>query len=637
MALYEVTGPGGEVYEIEGPDDADPSAVIAQLTGAQRAQSESPAQPTGRDQLAGFGRLLAEHPFSTGVGFAENALSGITSGVGSLAEAVTGSDPGTYSQSFAYEPRTQAGQRIAELSGNESAQMGRIYDRVAGTGPLAQTLKERVPQAMGAVGTVTGVAGAPRLMNAGRAPTPLGSPRAGSRFAAAPAPATAEQIVSRLDSQQSMGAASAAPSLTNVSPELRQSIVANAQRTGGAINPDVLARHVEADTLPVRMRLTEGQATQDPVLISKEMNNRLRNPELAEHFDQQNRQLAQNLQTIRDEVGPEVFSGNAVEHGDALIAAYRELNDAAQTNISALYQRLRDEAGGSFPVNAKALLQNSSRALHKDLLFEHAPPSIMRQLQRFADGGMTFEQFEALRTNLATIQRSHTSSGLERRAAGVIRSEMEKLPLTGKAEKLKPLADEARAAARAQFEALDADPAYAAAVNETVTPDAFVRKFVIGGSRDNVAKMRANLANNERAVQTLGVATLDHLRDVARLNPHYEGNFASASFNKALQGLSPKLGSLLPPRAAELLEQLGNVARYTTSQPRGSAVNNSNTFVAGVADRAATAVEQAVNMSTPGQLGTLGREALSRRRQRNQARRAIEPGAGLDRLPERRQ
>lgn len=440
-----------------------------------------------------------------------------------------------------------------------------------------------------------------------------------------------------MDTQQSMGAAAAAPSLVNVSPELRQAIVQSAQRTGGAINPEALNRHIEADTLPVRMRLTEGQATQDPVLISHEMNSRLKNPELAAHFDTQNKQLAQNLQAIRDEVGPDVFSANPVEHGDTLIAAYRAKNEAAQAQITALYDRLRQAAGGNFPVDANQLLARASQNLHKQLLYEHAPSSIMRQLNRFAEQGMTFEQFEALRTNLATIQRSHTSSGLERRAAGVIREAMEQLPLKEGAAKLKPLADEARAAARAQFEALEADPAYKAAVEDTVSPDAFVRKFVIGGTRDNVARMRENLADDPTAIQTLGVAALDHLREVARLNPHYEGNFAADSFNRALTSLSPKLRSLLPPRVAEQLEQLGNVARYTTAQPRGSAVNNSNTFVASAAEHAAQAVEGAVNVGAAGiPVGTWTREALARRRQRQQVQRSIAPGAGLDRLPEAR-
>lgn len=41
MATYEITGPKGEVYHIEGADGADPSAIIAQLSG----QAQGPQQP----------------------------------------------------------------------------------------------------------------------------------------------------------------------------------------------------------------------------------------------------------------------------------------------------------------------------------------------------------------------------------------------------------------------------------------------------------------------------------------------------------------------------------------------------------------------------------------------------------------
>lgn len=40
MATYQVKGPQGETYNIQGPDDADPSDVIAQVTGA-KARSKS--------------------------------------------------------------------------------------------------------------------------------------------------------------------------------------------------------------------------------------------------------------------------------------------------------------------------------------------------------------------------------------------------------------------------------------------------------------------------------------------------------------------------------------------------------------------------------------------------------------------
>jgi hypothetical protein len=63
------------------------------------------------------------------------------------------------------------------------------------------------------------------------------------------------------------------------------------------------------------------------------------------------------------------------------------------------------------------------------------------------------------------------------------------MPLRAGRTAQRDLADTARAAARERFQALEADPAYKAAVNETTPPDKFVQKFVIGGARDNVAKL----------------------------------------------------------------------------------------------------------------------------------------------------
>lgn len=104
----------------------------------------------------------------------ENALSGLTSGVGSVADAVTLSDPGTHD--FAYEPRTDAGKEIAALTAEEGAKVGEVYDKVAGEGPLATTVKERVPQALAAAGTVAGggVAASRIPGRAPKAPVKLG-------------------------------------------------------------------------------------------------------------------------------------------------------------------------------------------------------------------------------------------------------------------------------------------------------------------------------------------------------------------------------------------------------------------------------------------------------------------------------
>jgi hypothetical protein len=95
--------------------------------------------------------------------------------------------------------------------------------------------------------------------------------------------------------------------------------------------------------------------------------------------------------------------------------------------------------------------------------------------------------------------------------------------------------------------------------------------------------------------------------------------------------LDPKPRTLVGPEHAETLEQLGNVARYTQAQPRGSFVNNSNTFVASAAAHAADLVEGAVNAKMGGVPGaTWVRSAVARRAQKKDVRRMLAPGAGFD-------
>ncbi len=445
----------------------------------------------------------------------------------------------------------------------------------------------------------------------------------------------ADNPVSSVNNPRSIGAAAASSNLATASPELQQAVTKAAQKTGGAVNPEALSRHVEADSLPVPMRLTAGQATQDPTQISLEQNMRGKNPDLAARFNEQNQQLTGNIQAVRDNVGPDVFSANPVEHGDTLIKAYQDKNSAAEADISAKYQALKDANGGQFPVDAKALLSNATNALHQGLLFDHAPTAVMSTLNRLADSGnMSFENYESLRTNLARIQRS-SSDGNERAAAGVIRNSMEELPLQAGASNLKPLADTARAAAKAQFQALDADPAYKAAVNESVPPDRFVQKFITGPSatRDGVSTMQANLAHDPTATQTMKVAAVDGLKQASGIDQMGNGNFSQAGFNKTLQANRPKLAVMLDPKDLNDLDTLGNVARYTQFQPRGSFVNNSNTFVAQAANHMAGLAENVANVKAGGiPVGTWTRNALSARSTRKAVNQMLEPGAGLSKL-----
>lgn len=598
---------------------------VAQAFQADSADTGSDAPTSGSslwNKIKGFGETSI-HVGSGMVAGLGGGLSYLGTLIGSRdAEAAKAVKEET-ERKLTYEPKTAEGKKYSQAVDEAGQYLGPKEGAAAG---------ERISDLathLGASPQVAGYVGA--SVNAGVNAIPYALGARGAK--GAPETIDPQEAVNKAyaESPQSMGASAAAPDLSKISPELRDKF-AVAAKAGAPINQDVATRHIEADSLPVPVRLTEGQATQDPMLLSREQNTRGQNGgALAQHFNEQGKQLAQNMDAIRDNVGPEVFTNNPVDHGETLIQAYKDKASVADQAISAKYQALKDANGGQFPVDAQKLSDNAAAALHKDLLFDHAPKAIMSTLGKLADNGnMTFENFESLRTNLARIQRSPMIDGNEKAAAGIIRNSMEELPLSPGAAKLKPLADEARQSARAQFQALDADPAYKAAVRDSVPADRFAQKYIIGAPREDVATMRANLAHDPNAIQTMGVATVDHLRRAAGLDQEGNGNFSQAKYNKTLQALDPKLESLLDPEHAEQLGTLGRVARYTQAQPRGSFVNNSNTLVGALAEHGAHALEGVVNVAAKGvPVGTMGRKFLQGRAAKKEVQQALEPGAGL--------
>lgn len=458
-------------------------------------------------------------------------------------------------------------------------------------------------------------------------------------LATSPSAPTAQSILDAQanNSSQSMGAAAAASNLRSTSPEFQNAVVRGARQNGGALNPQAISRHIDAETLPVPMRLTEGQALQDPGLISNEQNMRGRHQELRDRFDEQNKALSANITALRDRVGPDVFSTNPVEHGDTFIDAYQQKDAPIKADITAKYKALEDANGGQFPLDTNGFVKSTDAALSKALKSNSVPSDLNATLNEFRNGRqMNFEDFESLRSDAADAARTSTD-GRQRAAAGIIRDQLESMPLTPEAAKLKPLADAARSAARARFQALDADPAYDAAVHGTVPPDRFVQRFMTGpqATRDGVATIKENLKDNPVAVQTMGVAALDHLRQAAGIDSMGNGNFSQSGFNKTAQALGPRLNSLVDPHTSESLDALGNVARYTQFQPRGSFVNNSNTFVSAAAEHAKGAIEGAVNLKAGGiPVGSWVRNHFQSAAEKRAVQRSLEPGAGITRLQE---
>lgn len=427
-----------------------------------------------------------------------------------------------------------------------------------------------------------------------------------------------------------------------------------AAENAGTLNTTAAERHIEAGSLPVPIELTAGQASGDVNLLSNELNSRGKNPELAARFNAQNGQIADNLTAIRDQVSPNVNVPSGAPTGQALIDAYKEMDAPIQQQITELYAKARGADGAPALVNAAPQMRDFAAQVGPTRF--NALPANVQQIFRdaisnqvslpagFEQGGSSFRPMNV--GDLMDIDK--TLSGAMRGATdGSVRHDIGALRDAIVNSQLNPSdagADAfsayrtAQASARARFQAMDADPAYKAAVNDiapagepSALADDFVRKYVAGGKTANVQNMMQNLSNDPANAELVAAGLVDHIRQQAGIDLRTgTGNVSQAGLNKALVNLGDKPRIVLGAQTSQTLEKLGNVARYTQEQPRGSFVNNSNTFVAGAASAAKSAAEGVANRAAFGvPVGTWTRQALEKRTAAREVARSLEPGAGL--------
>lgn len=189
MATYEITSPSGEIYEVNAPEGATESAVLAyaqsQFAKQQPAQEEQPIvqeQPNVASQIAApfkrFGRSVSnvagavvEPALQMATGFAAKPISEIAGMAAAGRELISpqGGEPEAFKQSIAeeltYQPRTEGGQFVSQ---NILAPIGGAIESGAEalTSPLsggsdiaASGLKEAALQGVGFLG----VKGAPKV------------------------------------------------------------------------------------------------------------------------------------------------------------------------------------------------------------------------------------------------------------------------------------------------------------------------------------------------------------------------------------------------------------------------------------------------------------------------------------------
>lgn len=405
------------------------------------------------------------------------------------------------------------------------------------------------------------------------------------------------------------------PSIEDLNPRAQQ--VLRQLIDSGKVSQKEIDNHIEAETLPIPLRYSKGQASGDPSILSQEHNQRSVNG-----FDQlkndQNQKLIENLFLAKEKAAPESKDSNMIDHGQAQVDALKSTIENDRARVNDAYKQLADANGGKLPVDAQTFANNAKKALSEGEISEFLPKEFTKKIEEYSSGKeMNYDNFENLRTMLARAARNPQNDGNVTHALSVVRQELENLPLPQNvAENIKPLADNARSASREVFKKIESNPAYKAVYNDEAKPgeysplaDSFTQKYILKAPRANVEKLMSQLPPEGRS--SVSASVIDHLKESAGLKANEpSGNFRAAGYNNALDKISPKIDMLLDPETVHLLGHIGSAANTVTKAPAGS-------YIQGNPNLAATLAAQAGNISTFGVLPKIIKNAQVKKQQEN--------------------
>jgi hypothetical protein len=389
---------------------------------------------------------------------------------------------------------------------------------------------------------------------------------------------------------------------TNVRAALRNE-VAQAMQTGGPLNADAIRRLADFRQVP-GVQPTRGMLTQDPVLISREMNLAKTGANSSDIGLQRLPRIQnQNTQALLDAVD-NLGARNAPDAyatGQRAIGALQGSLDASRGRINTLYQAARDTQGRSAPLDGATFTRRASELLDEGLLGGALPRSVEQHLNRIAQGEVPFDvaYAEQLKTAIGNLQRG-ASDGQTRMALARVRQALDETPLRAApqvnpgnlpavpgtvpqspagagAESIQAF-NRARQAHRGLMQRMEQTPALQA-VADGAQPDQFVQRFITGqgATVNDVRRMGQAIAQNPDALAAVKGNIAAHLRAAATGGTDDVTKFSSAAYNRALSNIGErKLGVFFTPDEVRELHAIGRVGTLMQSQPAGSAVNNSN-------------------------------------------------------------
>jgi len=407
-----------------------------------------------------------------------------------------------------------------------------------------------------------------------------------------------------------------------------------AGKSAADINLDALQTQAKFEKFD--MNATQGEALNDPQLISDEYNMRAKpeNKPLLDRFNDRNVKLGNAFDILRDKYTENAPGGTPVALANDVLETLKNKAEGYEQNISDLYKKAYTAAGeGNNPIDVAGLNKNINDALDFEHRTQYVPEELADQLkEKLAKGYLTPQEFENFRTDSGQIARTATD-GKVRRAAAIVREQFENAPIKGDFAYVKPMFDDARNAVSEWITKQENMPFYDTAMADTRTLEdlakglphpgstAFFDKYVNNKNIPDLSLSRLvnEVGENTPAHEALKAGSLLKLKESA---VNSQGVVSQSKIyngiNKTFAGDKSRI--LHGPELAQDLQDLAFVATRSEHVKGGATYSNaSQTQVAGAREQALQAAqtaaskvaESAVNLKTGGFGGTAIRGALN--------------------------
>lgn len=623
MPQYEVNAPDGQKYRVNAPNGSSEQDAIDYVQknfygpkqvdmpkGFGQSLSEGiadiPRQVglTARHGIEGVGDTLdmLASPFRAGLNAILPNWNQITGSTGkSVADLIGLPTPQTQIEKIAAEPTKMLASGAGLLKG---AQLASQLPGVAGQvgGLLAANPAQQMQAAAGAglaggyvketggdglaqgVASLAGGLAAPSLVGAVK-----GIPQAAKSAIEYLAPGLAKSNINpQVDIVISGLLKDSGLTMKDVSSSVLGSLrndVSEALKTGGTLSPDALRRL--ADYRLVGATPTRAGLTLDPADVTRQKNTAKfginsadpKLQQLGQIENANNRTLIGGLNSLGANTAEDAIGG-----ANKVMGSLISLDNSASKAIDQAYASARATSGRSAAIDPYSFTQKANNLLDEALLGGKLPSDVRNLLNKSATGEMplTVDVAEQLKTRIAALQRS-SSDAAERKALGLVRQALDDAPLLeGQGQQAIDAFNKARSLNRQYMSVVDRVPALQA-VRDGIEPDKFVQQFIIGNGADasvmNVAKLKHLIKDSPEAMNSVRGQILSNLKGKALNGATDEvGNFSQSAFNKAIDAIGErKLRLFFDKAEIAQIKAIGRVASYEQVQPKGSAVNNSNT------------------------------------------------------------